>query len=138
MGTLALVATLTNATPELFSNDSARAVGAALLVGVQSIGLKIEDAGLRDRLIAAGARSAGLKAKAFTKGLAQLVGQYVPQGRSWSDEVEQAAVAFIQGAPSVTVGLGADTPVAATRVIAAQSDPTSLLDLFDVTASAGD
>jgi hypothetical protein len=52
--------------------------------------------------------------------------------------VEQAAVAFIKGAPSVTVGMGADMSVAATRVIAAQSNPTSLLDLFDVTASAGD
>jgi hypothetical protein len=38
----------------------------------------------------------------------------------------------------VTVGLGADTPVAATQVIAAQSNPVSVLDLFDVTASAGD
>lgn len=109
----------------------------ALLLGVQSVGLQVQDAGLRDRLIAAGAKSAGIDAKAFTKALAQLVTQYVPQGRDWTDEVEQAAVAFIKGAPSVTVGLGADTPVAAAQLLAAQSDPASLLDLFDVSARAG-
>jgi len=137
MGTIALVGTLTNASADLFSGDGARALGAALLLGVQSVGLQVQDAGLRDRLIAAGAKSAGIDAKAFTKALAQLVTQYVPQGRDWTDEVEQAAVAFIKGAPSVTVGLGADTPVAAAQLLAAQSDPASLLDLFDVSARAG-
>jgi hypothetical protein len=137
IGTVTLVAALTNATPDLFSGDRARAIGAALRLGVQSIGIKAEDAGLRERLIAAGAKSSGLETGAFTKGLTRLVGQYVPQGRSWTDEMEQAAVAFIKGAPSVTLGLGAHTPVAAAQVIAAKSNPASLLDLFDVNVSVG-
>lgn len=136
MGSAALAATLTNATADLFSGDGVRAMGAGLLLGVKSIDLTLNDAGLRDRLIAAGAESAGLDAKTFTAGLTALVGQYVPQGRAWSSELEKAATAFVKGAPSMTVRLTADAPVAAAQLIAAQSDPASLLDLFTVSASA--
>jgi len=135
MGSIALAAALTGATPDLVSGDNARVLGALLSLGVESIGLTLEDQGLRDRLIAAGAKSAGLDAETFATQLARLAQTYVPQGRDWSEDVTAAASAFVRGAPSITLELSADMPVAAAQVLSAQSDPASLLDLFAVRAS---
>lgn len=136
MGSVALAATLTDATPDLFSGDRMQALGAALHMGVKAIDLTVNDAGLRDRLIGMGAASAGLDARTFTAGLVTLARQYVPQGRSWSDDVEKAMAAFIEGAPSINLALRADAPVPAVQLIAAKSNPAGLLDLFSVTANA--
>ncbi len=138
MGSFELKADLTNATTNLFSGDGADRFAAALLLGIQSATLTVTDSGLRDRWIQHVAGSADVTRKALSTQLAAIARKSIPQGRDWTKEVEEAVTAFIKGAQSISLTMTASEPVMAAQVIAAQDDPASALDLFNVRAHAAD
>ncbi len=139
MGTIRVNGTIGNVTRDLFSPDTARATVAALAAQVKSLDLRIENAGLAEKLIAQEARKRRKKPEDVRAEYGALVALGVPAifGDNPAGKVVANAMArFLAAQKSLSLSLKARGDGLSAADFVAVSNPQDLLGKVDVTASA--
>ncbi len=142
LATLALAGTITNATAGLFDLDLDKVEAAAMALAVSNLQLELDDAGLSDIIIdqvAAEQNATAADLRTVFAGVAQgtILGQLATAANA--QQVAQAVSDFVKGtATTLRIELVAkEQPgVDLGDLLAAEDDPTALLEKVEVSAEA--
>lgn len=141
LGHVTLSGTLGNATPDLFSENPEVAMLAAQSLTVKDVTIDLEDRGMANIVIAAGARDNGQPEPAFRMTMAGMIQGMTLSVLGNSDEalkVAQALGTFISGAPQLKVTLTAkdEAGIGLADLAGVEQDPRALVGKLTITAEA--
>ncbi|WP_323013959.1 hypothetical protein [Devosia sp.] len=142
LGTVAVTATLTNATEALFNLDPDIALMASMALGISALNLDIADTGLMDialTRLAAEQKSDAATLRAVYGGIAQGLVISTLAGAAEAQNIGTAIHDFVSGQASrLTIDLKAKDPagLGITDFMEAEDNPASLVGKVDLKASA--
>jgi len=141
LGSISLMGTVGNAIPALFSTDSDAATVAGMGLTVQDLTLDMTDAGMVELILNQVGAEQGTNAQTMRPmmaGVAEGMAAGLLGGGEQATRVGSALGTFIRGgeALSLTVTARDEAGVGLAEFMAAQEDPTVLLDRVDIDATA--